>query len=145
LAGRMEECKGSVFIVEDEPLILLELRHMLAELGWSVTAFATEVEQALAIAKVAIFDVGILDVNLKGRSSLVVAEILEARNIPLILATGYSTEAILASFPDAIFLQKPYLLNDLDSALNRAASNRSAAKPIPFSDEQPRRQSNGGG
>jgi DNA-binding NtrC family response regulator len=128
----MEGYKGTVFVVEDEPLILLELRQMLTELGWWVAAIASEVDKAVALANSEEFDIGILDVNVRGRSSLVVAKILESRNIPVILATGYSTEIVVASFPDAIFLQKPYLKDDLNGALNRVVSSK----------EQPRSQSN---
>jgi DNA-binding NtrC family response regulator len=129
----MQGYKGSIFVVEDEPLILLELRQMLADLGWWVAAIATDVSKAIAFAHNGEFDIGILDVNVKGRSSVVVAEILDSRNIPVILATGYSTETVVASFPDVIFLQKPYLKTDLNSALELAVS----------SNEQPRRLLNG--
>lgn len=36
-----------VFIVEDEPLLVMNLEDMLAELGHQVTAVATRIDEAL--------------------------------------------------------------------------------------------------
>jgi DNA-binding NtrC family response regulator len=112
--------KGTVLIVEDEALILLELRKMLAELGWKVTFLASDLEEAQRHASKGTFDLGILDMNLKGRSSYTVAEILKTRRIPLVVASGYSQDIINAACPGAVFLQKPYLAGDLKDAIARA-------------------------
>ena len=116
----VDYCKGTAFVVEDEPLILLELRKMLAELGWKVVFFGSELEEARRFALKGTFDLGILDMNLKGRTSSPVAEILKTKQIPVIVASGYSQEIITAACPGAIFLQKPYLAADLENAIARA-------------------------
>jgi CheY-like chemotaxis protein len=79
--------KGTVLVVEDEALILLELRKMLAELGWKVTFLASDLEEAQRLVSKGTFDLGILDMNLKGRSSSTVAEILKTRQIPVVVAS----------------------------------------------------------
>ena len=117
---RADHFKRTVLIVEDEPLILLELRKMLAELGWKAVYWTGDVDEAEKLASRATFDLGILDMNLKGRSSSSVAEILKTRQIPLIVASGYSQDIIHAACPGAIFLQKPYLAADLERAIVRA-------------------------
>jgi DNA-binding NtrC family response regulator len=117
---RADHFKRTALIVEDEPLILLELRKMLAELGWKAVYWAGDVDEAERLASRATFDLGILDMNLKGRSSSSVAEILKTRQIPLIVASGYSQDIIHAACPGAIFLQKPYLAADLERAIARA-------------------------
>jgi CheY-like chemotaxis protein len=117
---RAHDFKGMVLIVEDEPLILLELRKMLAELGWTVVFSASDLDGAHRLASRGTFDLAILDMNLKGRSSSTVAEILKARQIPVIVASGYSQDIINAACPGAVFLQKPYLTADLASAIMRA-------------------------
>jgi DNA-binding NtrC family response regulator len=63
------------------------------------------------------FDLGILDINLKGRTSASVAEILKARNIPVIVASGYSHDVVSAACPGAVFLQKPYSVGQLEHAI----------------------------
>jgi CheY-like chemotaxis protein len=120
LARRADDPKGDVLIVEDEPLILLELQHMLSELGWVVTHFASDIEKAIDIAQTEKFDIAILDVNVKGQTSFAVAEVLRNRNVPVVLATGYSTEIIVENYPGAIFLQKPYLKAELAEAITEA-------------------------
>jgi DNA-binding NtrC family response regulator len=117
---RADHYKGTALIVEDEPLILLELRKMLAELGWKAVYLAGDVDEAERLASGATFDLGILDMNLKGRSSSTVAEILKTRQIPVIVASGYSQDIIHAACPGAVFLQKPYLAADLERAIVRA-------------------------
>jgi CheY-like chemotaxis protein len=117
---RVDYWKGTAFIVEDEPLILLELRKMLAELGWKVVFSASDLEEAQRLAVKGTFDLGILDMNLKGRTSSGVAEILKTKQIPVIVASGYTQDIITAAYPGAIFLQKPYLAADLASAIARA-------------------------
>jgi len=120
LARRVYDPKGDVLIVEDEPLILLELQHTLSELGWVVTHFASDIDKAIDIAQTERFDIAILDVNVKGRTSFAVAEVLRNRNVPVVLATGYSTEIIIENYPGAIFLQKPYLKAELAEAIAKA-------------------------
>jgi CheY-like chemotaxis protein len=120
LARRVCDPKGDVLIVEDEPLILIELQHTLSELGWVVTHFASDIDKAIDIAQTERFDIAILDVNVKGRTSFAVAEVLRNRNVPVVLATGYSTEIIIENYPGAIFLQKPYLKAELAEAIAKA-------------------------
>jgi CheY-like chemotaxis protein len=114
---RADHHNGRALIVEDEPLILLDLRKMLAELGWKVVYSAGDLDEAQRLATKATFDLGILDMNLKGRSSSTVAEILRSRRIPVIVASGYSQDIIHAACPGAVFLQKPYLAADLERAI----------------------------
>ena len=85
-----------------------------------VTHFASDIDKAIDIAQTERFDIAILDVNVKGRTSLAVAEVLRNRNVPVVLATGYSTEIIIESYPGAIFLQKPYLKAELAEAIAKA-------------------------
>jgi DNA-binding NtrC family response regulator len=106
-------------VVEDEPLILLQLRQMLED-GWHVTHVASDIDRAMELARSEEFEVGILDVNIRGRTSLPIAEILQERHVPIILATGYSTEVIAEKYPQITYLQKPYVRRDLANAIARA-------------------------
>jgi len=124
LAARVNGFRGSVFVVEDEPLILLELQQMLSELGWEVVHLASDIDSATEIARSTEFDLGILDVNVKGRTSSSVAEILRTKHVPVIVATGYYIENVIENYPGVIFLQKPYMTTDLENALARAVAHR---------------------
>lgn len=129
-AGNPE--KGIVLVVEDEPLIMLELEQMLGELGWRAAYLASDIDKAIEFAKRETLDLAILDVNVKGKTSFAVAHILEKRKIPIILATGYSTNVITENYPRAVYLQKPYIKSDLARALDRAIH------PAPQDDERRR-------
>ena len=117
---RVQEHKGSAFVLEDEPLILLELEQMLRALGWHVAHMSSDIDRALELARGEAFDVAILDINVRGRTSFEVAHILHERKVPTILATGYSTELVAANCAEVVFLQKPYLQRDLAVALSQA-------------------------
>jgi CheY-like chemotaxis protein len=136
VAGRGIE-RGVVLVVEDEPLIMLELQAMLTDLGWDVAHLASDIDRAIELAQSKDLDIAILDVNVKGRTSFPVADILEKRKVPIILATGYSTEVIVENYPRAIYLQKPYVRSDLAKALARALG-QAPIEPPPRTEERRR-------
>jgi len=124
--------RGIVLVVEDEPLIMLELEQMLSELGWHATHLASDIDRAAEVAQKEVLDLAILDVNVKGKTSFNVAHILEKRKIPIILATGYSTDVLTDNYPRAVYLQKPYTKIDLARALDRIIDQ------VPFNDKRRR-------
>ena len=109
-----------VFIVEDESLIAMMLEDFLAELDCKVVANSARLDDAVKLARVVEIDVAILDINLAGRMSYPVAEVLLDRNIPFLFATGYGT----AGLPDILrkvpVLGKPFMLPQLARALTLA-------------------------
>src|SRR6202171_3031962 len=88
-ATRPEGC--SVFLVEDEVMIRMMVADMLEELGYSVAAEAGEISEAVKLAQSTAFDLAILDVNVNGKVITPVAELIKARNLPFIFATGYGS------------------------------------------------------
>lgn len=122
-AGRMPL---SVFVVEDEALVALNLEDMLAELGCSIIGPAMRVGRARAMIEGGIgADVAILDVNVAGEQIFPVAEMLAERGVPIVFATGYDRDGLPERWHDQTILQKPYTMDDvarsLASATGRAA------------------------
>jgi CheY-like chemotaxis protein len=109
-----------VLIVEDEAMVAMLLEDLLHELGCHVVEIASRVETALTSILARIFDVAILDVNLKGETSYPVADVLELRKVPFLFATGYGTEAIPEKYRQRVVLQKPFKKHELEEALLRA-------------------------
>jgi CheY-like chemotaxis protein len=108
-----------VLVVEDEMLILIMIEDMLADLGCdSVTAAAT-VSQAVALIEAEIFDVAMLDMNLNGNNSLVVADALAARDVPFVFSTGYSCHDTRNGHRNRPVLKKPFMEKDLTEMLRR--------------------------
>lgn len=112
-----------VLVIEDEMTIAMMIEDMLAELGHDVVGAASRLKQAIAVAAEGDFDLAILDVNLDGRPSFPVAEILRGRGVPFLFATGYGAAGVDPAFAEAVVLRKPFLQGDLDQAIRRALFN----------------------
>jgi DNA-binding response OmpR family regulator len=106
-----------VFLVEDEAMIRMMVVDMLEELGHAVAAEAGRLDQALHLAQSADFDVAILDVNVGGNLITPVAELIKARGLPIIFATGYGAWGVPEEYQDCPALQKPFELHILAAAL----------------------------
>ena len=113
---------GSVFLVEDEVMIRMMVADMLEELGFSIAAEAGEINEAIKLAQSAEFDIAILDVNVNGKVISPVADLIQARNLPFIFATGYGSSGLPEEYRNRPALQKPFQLETLarmiDTALN---------------------------
>lgn len=119
-----------ILVVEDEALISVMVTDMLSELGILVVGPAATISAAIILAERETIDAAILDVNVRGERIDPVAEILFAREVPVLFATGYG-EVKLASGRSAPVIDKPYtqekLIRGLAAALGRPAQARHSA------------------
>lgn len=109
-----------VLVVEDEPLIALELEDMLTELGCSVAGRAARLAPAVRLAADLEFDVAVLDVNLGEARVTPAAEVIAGRGIPIVFTTGYGEtqrEAFRATKAGCVVVNKPYDTATLAKAL----------------------------
>jgi PAS domain S-box-containing protein len=107
-----------VLVVEDEPIVALEVAATLAEAGCEVVGPAASLDEALELAEAQAgqLDAAVLDANLHGQSSRPVADILTARGVPVIYVTGYSS--LPPGAADGLhLLSKPLRDGDLLGAL----------------------------
>jgi CheY-like chemotaxis protein len=95
-----------ILLVEDEPLIATMVVEMLVGLGATVAGPATTLEAGLVLAGAAEIDAAVLDINLRGKRIDPIADVLDARGIPVVFATGYGMAAG-ADRPDAAVIDKP--------------------------------------
>lgn len=109
-----------VFIVEDEALILDTLQDMLEGLGCHVVESAVRVDEALAKLAAVDLDVAVLDVNVAGHRIDPVADLLAARGVPFVFASGYGRASLPAAHRERVLLTKPYRKADLRAALDAA-------------------------
>ncbi|MBF0332779.1 MAG: response regulator [Alphaproteobacteria bacterium] len=108
-----------ILLIEDEFLVAAAVEATLAHLGYEVVGPASTVRAALnALAEEAPPDGAILDLNLRGESSLEVAEELNRQGIPFVFATGYEKDqAVGRRFPAAHWLRKPFTDVQIGDAL----------------------------
>ncbi len=111
--------KLKVLIVEDESLVAMLIEDMLLDMGYEVAAIAARLDQALTVARTIDAHLAVLDLNLNGQRTDTIAEILRARGIPFILATGYGGAGVTAEWRDVPVVQKPFQQSDLAAALSR--------------------------
>jgi DNA-binding NtrC family response regulator len=117
----------SVFLVEDEVMIRMMVADMLEELGYTIAGEAGEISQAIRLAQSTEFELAILDVNVNGHMITPVAELIKARNLPFIFATGYGAAGVPREYRDRPTLQKPFLIEKLAEMIDRTL-DVSAAK-----------------
>jgi len=122
-----------VLIVEDEPLVALQVKNELEAAGHKVTGLAASVSQALSLVENSDFDVAFLDIRLGDTSSVKVAERRFELGIPFIFGSGFEDNSILRSHLRNIpRFSKPYetervsrLLSDLAGVTPREMPGRS--------------------
>jgi CheY-like chemotaxis protein len=111
--------KKRVLIVEDEVLVAMLIEELLERLGYEVVAVSSHLDEAIELARSVSVDFAMLDINLNGKQSFPVAEILRARGIPFVFATGYGGRMPGTAFADVPFVQKPFSRDDLRGALEK--------------------------
>jgi len=107
-------------VVEDDALIRLMIVDYLKDLDCVVVATASVLPDALQKASSLAFDVGLLDINLKGTLSYPVGEVLAARHIPFLFCTAYSAAALPAELSSTPVLMKPFNMHQLADQLQIA-------------------------
>lgn len=115
-----------VLIAEDEALIRLDLKEMLAEEGYSVVGEAGDGERAVELAKELKPDLVILDVKMPKMDGIEAAAAITANQIaPVIMLTAFSQPELTARAIDAgamAYLVKPFTKNDLLPAIELAVA-----------------------
>ncbi|XDA97091.1 HWE histidine kinase domain-containing protein [Sulfitobacter sp. LCG007] len=103
-----------VLVVEDDPIIALDLSAALTELGYQVVSSARSVQSAIASIRESSPQLVVLDLNLAGETSEPVGEMLVERGIPFLQLTGYERDVAPNSvFADRPRIIKPYSMSDL--------------------------------
>jgi len=105
-------------VIEDEVIVGMLIEDMLEELGCEVAAISTHIEEALQLARAPDIDLAILDINLGGKQSFPVADVLKSRGVPFMFATGYGAHILKPPYSGTPTLQKPFQLDDLQRMLS---------------------------
>jgi CheY-like chemotaxis protein len=107
-----------ILVVEDEPLISAITEEWLIELGHDVVGPAASLDSALELAATPI-EGAIIDVSLGRQSGYPAAELLEARGVPFVFATGYGQEGLEPAWRGRPTLMKPFEFETFRAAVER--------------------------
>jgi CheY-like chemotaxis protein len=114
----------TILVVEDEPLIALELRSLLENAGACVFA-ATQLPHALGLADHPDLCAALLDYRMGDGDVGSLCNRLEKRGLPFIFYSGHDDQ--LERWPDAVLVSKPSgeekIIAALTTVLGRTRSN----------------------
>lgn len=115
------ETPRRILVVEDEALIAMVLEDMLDMLGHVVVATPSTYAEAETAIAAGGFDLAVLDVNLGNDPIFPLADRLASTSTPIIFATGSHRDSLPDRFRGMAVLEKPYAVQAVEAALERAA------------------------
>ncbi len=114
---------STVLIIEDEPIIALDLENLVTELGHEVVGTAATREQAVKQAHLKKPGLILADINLgEGGSGIdAVNDILNSFDIPVIFVTAYPEKLLTGERPEPTYLiAKPFLPETVQATVGQA-------------------------
>lgn len=113
----------TILVVEDDYMIAQDVRDGLEQAGATVLGPVPSVRKALRlIESESRIDAAVLDVNLGDEKSFPIAEALEAKAVPFVFATGYSSSDIPDEWRRATVVMKPLRVTTLEQLLSDASA-----------------------
>jgi AmiR/NasT family two-component response regulator len=110
-----------ILIADDENLILMDLREMLANLGYLVVGEANDGQSAVNMARELRPDLVVMDIKMPDMDGIEAAKVLTEEKIaPVLLLTAYSQQALVERARDAGvvgYLVKPFRESNLAPAI----------------------------
>ena len=120
----MDELRRCILVVEDEPLLAMDVEMVLGNAGFRVVGPAGTCARAIDLLRDEPPDLTILDLNLGTELAFSVFDHLDEAGIPFIILSAHSRQMVPARYQDRPFLQKPYripaLLRMIDEVLQDA-------------------------
>lgn len=112
-----------IMVVEDEAVVSMMIEQMLEDFGCCVVDMASRLRQAMQAAQTTDCDLALLDMNLAGEPVDAVVEILQARGIRFVFATGYGRHDLRPCWSDRPVLAKPFRADQLKTTIINALMN----------------------
>jgi PAS domain S-box-containing protein len=98
----------SILIIEDEPLLCMDIESSLIDAGYAVAGAAGTLEKARRYVNDGNFDAALVDANLAGHPVDDLVAALTRRNVPFAFVSGYGRDALPRGFQEAVLLSKPF-------------------------------------
>lgn len=135
-AGRemAAEIATDILIIEDEPMISMELESLVESLGHAVAGVARTHRESIALAKARRPGMILADIRLADASSGLdaVNELLSMFEVPVIFITAYPEQFLTGSRPEPTFLiPKPFQPGTVSAVISQALFFEQKAKAHP--------------
>jgi DNA-binding response OmpR family regulator len=108
--------RKSILIIEDEPLVALDVHGAVSAAGASIISAASETE-AISLIGHADISAAIVDIGLGAHNAAGVCRRLERRRTPFLFYTGYTRARLLTEWPNVPVLEKPARPQEIVTAL----------------------------
>src|ERR1035438_9733872 len=117
--------KGKILIVEDEPIVALDLHQEILQMGCEVVGVAESADEALLAVSACRPDLALMDIRIVGSlDGIQTARLLSSLyGVPSIFLTSYSDESTIARAARAMpygYLTKPFRSGELKATLQVA-------------------------
>jgi CRP-like cAMP-binding protein len=119
-----------ILIVEDNSVVANIVRHVVEELGFSVSGPVARLDNGMDLLARNEVQGAIVDIHLDGGQSFPICAELERRNIPFVFITGFDPGVIPPSFRAAPLLTKPFHDEDIRQALERISRSHRPGRII---------------
>ncbi|MFM5923093.1 MAG: response regulator [Novosphingobium sp.] len=123
IAEIQAESASTVLIIEDEPLIAMQLEGLVTDLGHRVVATATTRDQAVEAFVRTSPGLVLADIQLADRSSGIdaVEDILGITSVPVVFVTAYPERLLTGERPEPTYLvTKPFHEDTVRAAISQA-------------------------
>ncbi|MEG3088596.1 response regulator [Sphingomonas sp. PB4P5] len=132
LAEIEKQTRARVLIIEDEPIIAMDIETIVRDLGHDVTGVAVTRDEAVALAMEDRPGLVLADIQLADDSSGIdaVKDILAEFNVPVIFITAFPERLLTGERPEPTFLiTKPFQRSTVKAAISQALFFDSATVP----------------
>jgi CheY-like chemotaxis protein len=121
-----------ILIIEDEPIIALDIATTVERSGHTVVGFASTHKEAVALAREHQPELVLADIQLADDSSGLdaVREILDDADVPVIFITAFPERLLTGERPEPTFLiTKPFDSDTLHISISQALAMAAVASP----------------
>jgi len=98
----------SILVVDDEPLIAMDIVASLEDQGCQIVGPAATLQRAMSLVESQKIDAALLDANLAGEPIDALAAVLVRRKIPFAFVSGYGREGLPEAFRQKALVKKPF-------------------------------------
>ena len=123
---------ADVLIIEDEPIIAMDIESIVRDLGHNVTGVAVTRDEAIAQARKSPPGLVLADIQLADDSSGIdaVKDILSEFSVPVIFITAFPERLLTGTRPEPTFLiTKPFQRSTVKAAISQALFSDAATVP----------------